>query len=118
MFRALALRQRETALHSDEGPMLEALDYTTRIGSTPTFLYFDLVFIFLFVSQHCLRSTLRLFRYRRTISWRCCFLFPFLVMIVGNLFEYVYDKAHMALMRLQHHRCSWITTVNKKFHFV
>ena len=26
----------------DEGPMLETLDYTTRIGSTPTFLYFDL----------------------------------------------------------------------------
>ena len=27
---------------SDEGPMLEWLDYTIRIGSTPTFLYFDL----------------------------------------------------------------------------
>ena len=27
---------------SDEGPMLETLDYTTCIGSTPTFLYFDL----------------------------------------------------------------------------
>ena len=26
---------------SDEGPMLETLDYTIRIGSTPTFLYFD-----------------------------------------------------------------------------
>ena len=25
---------------SDEGPMLETLDYTIRIGSTPTFLYF------------------------------------------------------------------------------
>ena len=24
----------------DEGPMLETLDYTIRIGSTPTFLYF------------------------------------------------------------------------------
>ena len=36
-FRALALRQRE-----NEGPMLETLDYTIRIGSTPTFLYFDL----------------------------------------------------------------------------
>ena len=24
------------------GPMLETLDYTIRIGSTPTFLYFDL----------------------------------------------------------------------------
>ena len=27
---------------SDEGLMLETLDYTIRIGSTPTFLYFDL----------------------------------------------------------------------------
>ena len=37
-FRASALRQRET----DEGPMLETLDYTIRSGSTPTSLYFDL----------------------------------------------------------------------------
>ena len=29
-------------MHSDEGPMLETLDHTIRIGSTPTFLYFDL----------------------------------------------------------------------------
>ena len=27
---------------SDEVPMLETLDHTIRIGSTPTFLYFDL----------------------------------------------------------------------------
>ena len=27
---------------SNEGPMLETLDYTIRISSTPTFLYFDL----------------------------------------------------------------------------
>ena len=27
---------------SDEGPMLETLDFTIRIGSTPTFLFFDL----------------------------------------------------------------------------
>ena len=27
---------------SDEGPMLETLDYTIRSGSTPTILYFDL----------------------------------------------------------------------------
>ena len=26
---------------SDEGPTLETLDYTIRIGSTPTFLFFD-----------------------------------------------------------------------------
>ena len=29
-------------IFSDEGPLLETLDYTIRIGSTPTFLYFDL----------------------------------------------------------------------------
>ena len=29
-------------IYIDEGPMLETLDYTIRIGSTPTFLYFDL----------------------------------------------------------------------------
>ena len=39
---------------SDEGPMLEMLDHTIRIGGTPTFLYFD------FVSLLCLRRTLRL----------------------------------------------------------
>ena len=27
---------------SDKGPTLETLDFTIRIGSTPTFLYFDL----------------------------------------------------------------------------
>ena len=26
----------------DKGPMLETLDHTIRIGSTPIFLYFDL----------------------------------------------------------------------------
>ena len=37
------LQRRLNALdHLDEGPMLETLDYTIRIGSTPTFLYFDL----------------------------------------------------------------------------
>ena len=42
-FRALALHQRETMLFlSDEGPTLETLDITTRIGSTPTFFYYDL----------------------------------------------------------------------------
>ena len=34
---------------SDEGPMLETLYYTIRIGSTPTFLYFDL-YIYIYSS--------------------------------------------------------------------
>ena len=33
---------REQLFLSDEGSMLETLDYTIRIGSTPTFLYFYL----------------------------------------------------------------------------
>ena len=33
---------RSQAITMLEGPMLETLDYTIRIGSTPTFLYFDL----------------------------------------------------------------------------
>ena len=32
---------------SDEGPMLETLDYTIRIGSTSTLLYFD-IYIYIF----------------------------------------------------------------------
>ena len=32
----------ETLFLSDEGPMLETLDFAFYIGSTPTFLYFDL----------------------------------------------------------------------------
>ena len=40
---------------SDEGPMLETLDHTMRIGSTPD------LFKLRFVSPPCLRSTLRLF---------------------------------------------------------
>ena len=35
-FRALSLRQREKP---DEGPTTEMLDYTIRIGSTPTFIH-------------------------------------------------------------------------------
>ena len=60
MFRVLALRQRETVSSterkkvfsaerkkktvflSDEGLTLETLDFTICIGSTLTFLYFDL----------------------------------------------------------------------------
>ena len=36
---------------SDEGPMLETLDYTIRIGSTPTTLYFDL-YLYSAYTQH------------------------------------------------------------------
>ena len=49
------MRQNEKSRHknrpckraNDEGPRLETLDYAIRIGSAPTFLYFDL---FLFPS--------------------------------------------------------------------
>ena len=38
----------------DEGPTLETLDFTIRIGSTPIILYFDLYLL-------CLRSTLNVY---------------------------------------------------------
>ena len=55
MFRALALHQRERANarnQSDEGPMLETLDYTIRIGSTPTILYFDFYLYSAYAAHH------------------------------------------------------------------
>ena len=36
------LRRQSRDTNRNEGPTLETLDYTIRIGSTPTFLYFDL----------------------------------------------------------------------------
>ena len=41
--RAKDSREVTQVFFSDEGPTLETLDYTVRIGSTPTFLYFDLL---------------------------------------------------------------------------
>ena len=35
---------------SDEGPMLETLDYTIRIGGIPTFLYFDMYILYIYPS--------------------------------------------------------------------
>ena len=43
---------------SDEGPMLETLDYTIRIGSTPTFLYFDLYIVHILWLKVCERTVL------------------------------------------------------------
>ena len=45
------LKKPNVRFHSDEGPMLETLDYTIRIGSIPTFLYFDL-FVELLCSKY------------------------------------------------------------------
>ena len=51
---------------SNEGPTLETLDFTFRIVSAQTFLYFNLYFNLLFrifMFQPYLRSTPRLFNY-------------------------------------------------------
>ena len=37
---------------SDEGPMLETLDYTIHIGSTPTVSYFDLYLYSAYVAHY------------------------------------------------------------------
>ena len=42
MFLSTNDKMSEGRALSDGGPMLETLDLTIRIGSTPTFLYFDL----------------------------------------------------------------------------
>ena len=44
------VREKQLCLpvsRSDEGPMLETIDFTIRIDSTPTFLYFNLN------TEHC-----------------------------------------------------------------
>ena len=66
-FRALALRQRKTwkLFLSDEGPTLETLDFTIRTY----YLQYTNLFIFRFVSQLCLRSTLRIFKCDRMDDW-------------------------------------------------
>ena len=40
---------------SDEGPMLETLNHTIRIGSTPTFLYFDLYLYSAYAAHYVLK---------------------------------------------------------------
>ena len=61
-FRALTLRQRETNYYdsrlSDEGPPLETLSYNIRIGSTPTFLYFDLYLYSAYAAHYVYISTI------------------------------------------------------------
>ena len=66
-FRALALRQRET----DEGPMLETLDYTIRIGSTPTILYFDLYLYSAYAAHYVCFKTVRKDTIRPSKRLRC-----------------------------------------------
>ena len=46
----------------DEGPTLETLDYTIRIGSTPTFLYFDLYLYSAYAAHHVCYKGRPLFR--------------------------------------------------------
>ena len=52
-----------------EGPMLETLDYTIRIGSTPTILYFDLSNTV--VPQLHVEDIKSLIRSIKELSFRC-----------------------------------------------
>ena len=47
---------------SDEGPMLETFDFTIRISSTPTFLYFDL-YLYSAYAAHYVYSNLSIFQF-------------------------------------------------------
>ena len=61
---------------SDEGPTLETLDFTIRIGSTATFLYFDLK------HERCVQNMKDACKIRDACKTRgdsrvfCCFLKP------------------------------------------
>ena len=50
---------------SDEGPTLETLDFTFRIGSTPTFLYFDLYLNTAYAAHYVYYYTLRVYDLQR-----------------------------------------------------
>ena len=45
-------RKHSSCFCSDEGPMLETLDFTIHIGSTPTFSYFDLYLYSAYASHY------------------------------------------------------------------
>ena len=51
IFSANVSRRKQLFL-SDEGPTLETLDYTIRIGSTSTCLYFDLYLYSAYVAHY------------------------------------------------------------------
>ena len=54
--KALRIVKSNSSLLSDEGPTVETLDFTIRIGSIPTFLYFDLIQDLLY-SEVCVLNT-------------------------------------------------------------
>ena len=61
---------------SDEGPMRETLDYTIRIGSAPTFLYFDLYLYSAYAARYVYftdRLSLFFNRNRNRYSLSTCF---------------------------------------------
>ena len=62
-FMAKGAREKKRFLFLfDEGPMLEMLDYTIRIGSTPTFLYFDL-----YICIYVYKLIINYFYYRKSL---------------------------------------------------
>ena len=55
---------------SDDGPTLEKLDCTIRIGSTPTFLYFDLYLYYAYTAHYVYKQKrlTRIWKIRRMTS--------------------------------------------------
>ena len=78
MFRALALRERE-------GPMLETLDYTIRIGSIPTFLYFDL-YTYTYIHIH-------IYIYIYIYIYICIYIYVY-VYIYICIYMYIYKSKY------------------------
>ena len=63
---------------SDEGPMLETLNYTIRIGSTPIFLYFEFdLYLYSAYAAHYVYLTIDsclICCCRSILNWRCYWL--------------------------------------------
>ena len=55
-FKENSSRKELLMFLSNEGPTLETLDYIIRIGSTPTFLYFDL-YLYSAYAAHYVHTT-------------------------------------------------------------
>ena len=75
----------------DEGPMLETLDYTIRIGSTPTFSYFDLYLKYLYSAYAAhytsISNLVSSVGVRSVVSWKMFIAMVYLidVVIIGAL---------------------------------
>ena len=94
---------------SDEGPMLETLDYTIRIGSTPIILYFDFYLYSAYAAHYVYlyRATLMSCGTAKHVSLDC------------NIYIYIYIYIYIICIHIHTHtHYSIMYGVVKVFKFV